>query len=50
MGFTPRDVDAMSLWEFVACADGWRKAQPGYEDKPPPPTEEEHEELLAKYG
>jgi hypothetical protein len=22
MGFTPMQVDQMSLWEFTACADG----------------------------
>jgi hypothetical protein len=22
MGFTPRDVDQMTVWEFVACCDG----------------------------
>lgn len=24
MGFTPREVDQMSLWELLACADGVR--------------------------
>ncbi|WP_158589827.1 hypothetical protein [Gemmobacter lutimaris] len=23
MGFAPADVQAMSLWEFQACQDGW---------------------------
>jgi hypothetical protein len=23
MGFTPAQVDDMTLWEFSACADGW---------------------------
>lgn len=27
MGFTPRQVDEMSLWEFVACCDGFSEAQ-----------------------
>lgn len=26
MGFTPAEVGAMSLWQFMACADGWAKA------------------------
>ena len=26
MGFSPREVGAMSLWQFLACADGWAKA------------------------
>ena len=24
MGFSPRVVDTMSLWEFAACYDGWK--------------------------
>lgn len=23
MGFSPRDIDQMSMWEFAACADGF---------------------------
>lgn len=23
MGFTPRQIDEMSVWEFVACSDGY---------------------------
>lgn len=26
MGFTPADVDAMSLWQFMAALDGWVEA------------------------
>lgn len=26
MGFTPQQVGAMSLWQFMACADGWARA------------------------
>lgn len=26
MGFTPRDVDQMTIWEFNACYDGWKIA------------------------
>lgn len=26
MGFAPTQVGAMSLWQFLACADGWAKA------------------------
>lgn len=26
MGFPPRDVDKMSIWEFTACYDGWKFA------------------------
>lgn len=26
MGFAPRDVDDMTLWEFASCSEGFRKA------------------------
>jgi hypothetical protein len=26
MGFTPEQVGNMSLWQFLACADGWARA------------------------
>lgn len=26
MGFTPSEIDKMSLWEFMACRDGWNAA------------------------
>jgi hypothetical protein len=26
MGFTPQQMRAMSLWEYTAYLDGWRKA------------------------
>lgn len=26
MGFSPRDVDDMTLWEFQCCVDGYRQA------------------------
>ena len=29
MGFAPAQVDAMSLWEFHACADGYAEAHGG---------------------
>lgn len=40
MGFTPAQVDEMSLWEFASCAEGYRRAN-SVEPKPPPPTPEE---------
>ena len=24
MGYSPRVVDTMTLWEFTACHDGWK--------------------------
>lgn len=41
MGFDPRTVDRMTLWEFVACLDGFRNATP----KAQPMSDE----LLSKY-
>lgn len=29
MGFTPRQVDQMSMWEFLACLDGYAEANSG---------------------
>jgi len=29
MGFSPRDVDQMSMWEFMACCDGFRVSKGG---------------------
>lgn len=26
MGFSPQQVGAMSLWQFMACADGWARS------------------------
>ena len=32
MGFTPQQVNAMSMWQFLAAVDGYVRAQGG-EDK-----------------
>ena len=29
MGMEPRVVDRLSLWEFLACLDGWAAAHGG---------------------
>jgi hypothetical protein len=41
MGFTPAQVWAMSLWEFSAAFDGWRRANTA-DAGPEFPTREEH--------
>lgn len=46
MGFTPRDIDTMSPWEFSACVAGWNKANG--DGKPVPPTPEEFDEILSR--
>lgn len=35
MGFTPRDIDDMTLWEFASCAEGYRLAHRTTEEPPP---------------
>ncbi|MBB4103013.1 hypothetical protein [Allorhizobium borbori] len=47
MGFAPVIVDAMSLFEFSACQDGWRKAN-GAEEEAEPPSWEEHLAMVRK--
>lgn len=46
MGFAPREIDCMSMWEFAACIDGYNRAHGG--NKPSPPTAEEHDEYVAR--
>lgn len=29
MGFTPAEIDRMSLWEFLACSEGYAAAHGG---------------------
>lgn len=36
----------MSLWQFMACLDGWNRAH-GDPDKIEPPSDEEFEEMKA---
>lgn len=50
MGFAPAQVDAMTLWEFAAAAEGWRKAHATEDDKPPPPTAAKFEEMKSNYA
>ncbi|MBA4797017.1 MAG: hypothetical protein H2043_06415 [Rhizobiales bacterium] len=34
MGYSPADVDEMTLWEFECCVVGWRRAN-GVKDPTP---------------
>ena len=45
MGFSSRAVDAMSLWQFQAAADGYRKSIEG--EQPEAPSEERFMGWLA---
>lgn len=47
MHYTPQQVDAMSLWEFAACVDGFVKANGGTEEATAP-SPEEHLAMLEK--
>jgi len=29
MGFSPEQIGRMSVWEFLACRDGWNRAHGG---------------------
>jgi len=50
MNFDARQIDAMSLWEFVASSEGYRKAHAGEDDKGRPPTPDEHDDRVARLG
>lgn len=49
MGFTPQEVDQMSLWQFSACVDGFNKAN-GAEEMPEPPTADEYYDMIERLG
>lgn len=39
----------MSLYQFMCCAEGYRRSQ-GEEDKIEPPTADEFFDLVERYG
>jgi hypothetical protein len=45
MGFSPRDVDEMTPWEFHCCLAGYHRAHSSDEDKTPPMSDERLAEL-----
>lgn len=45
MGFSPRDVDAMDIWEFAACCDGYAMAHGAK-----PKGQEMDDDRLAELG
>lgn len=47
IGIAPRDIDLLSLGEFISCVEGWNRVH-GAPDKPEPPSEERFEKMLAK--
>ncbi len=48
MGFTPSQTWAMSLWEWAAAFEGWRRAHTPAESAAPFPTPEEHEAAVSR--
>ncbi|MBZ9653549.1 hypothetical protein [Phyllobacterium lublinensis] len=44
MGFSPRQIDEMSLWEFGAVIDGYKRAN-GVEEAPPTMADDRLSEL-----
>lgn len=48
MGFTPRQVDEMSLWELAACIEGWNRANGGDDDPPEPPSAAEFYDMVTR--
>lgn len=49
MGFTPRQIDQVTLWELAVMSDAVAKAN-GAEDKPAPMTDDEYDAALAQLG
>lgn len=47
MGFTPAQVDEMTMWQFAACVEGYNRAHG--DNKPQPPSEEEFDTALAEW-
>ncbi|UXN70892.1 hypothetical protein N8A98_06810 [Devosia neptuniae] len=43
---TPRDMDAMSLWEFTAMVDGYKAANSS-DEKPEAPSADEFYAMVA---
>lgn len=49
MGYTPAQVNDMSLWEFASCVSGYRRAH-SPEERPEPPTPEEFDKMVARHN
>lgn len=44
MGFPPREVKRMTMWEYMACVQGWNRAQ-GSGATSTPMSEDDYEAL-----
>ncbi len=47
MGLGPAEVDAMSLWQFQACHDGFRKAHMSEAERAKEMSEDEFDAIGA---
>jgi hypothetical protein len=47
IGFSPQQVNAMSLWQFTAAADGYRRSITGESDAVEAPSDERFRAFLA---
>jgi len=48
MGFTPAQAGAMSLWQFMACWDGWCAANTV--EKTEAPSDDAFEAMKREHG
>ena len=49
LGFTPRQIDDMTVWELSACIEGYRQANGG-EEKQTAPTADEFYDMVDRLG
>lgn len=48
MGFTPRELKLMTMWEYLACVGGWNRAQgSGHAHNGGSMTDEQYDALAA---
>ncbi len=46
MGFLPKQIDELTLWEFSACVDGWSLSK-GLKKPGKPISDKEYDALTA---
>ena len=50
MGLSPRDVDEMTLAQWIAVAEAWAEAHDTESAKPEPMSSEEYYRLIERRG
>lgn len=49
MGIPPREVKLMTMWEYMACVQGWNRSQSdGKGHRGKPMTDDEYDALCEK--